>query len=344
MKRFGIVLTSKNNYSMLEEWYGLHDYSDHIVINIDLHSSAEERKYGRGICDKNNIVFLECTSTEMQENILQASTYLHKKYSIDWLLYTHHDAYPLGKALQDLNDIILKSSKLSNFGVVGFNIYHDSDLTQWEDGIQKLMTTSRCPLELGNGYYNNRASSRVNYKEFKIKPFAVESVFWSTAMVNYSQYTKYINIDKRFNFFHAWDDIAFQFLYSDIYNIVIPSISFAHDQSLKTKHSLPASSPNGTKKEVEKMYGRSDHLKIWKDKWGFRYDTAKFIFGSSIFINKVVVTASDKLNTKVLNSLSTISRNDFKNTKHMGKKKSLMKDFFEHDPKNGPIKYFDILD
>ena len=48
-----------------------------------------------------------------------------------------------------------------------------------------------------------------------------------------------IDIDKQFNFFLAPDDMAYQYLSKGVQNIVIPEISFLHDQSIKTKYSLP---------------------------------------------------------------------------------------------------------
>jgi len=260
----------------------------------------------------------------------------------------HHDAYPMLKdTLFQLNDILSNSKKIKDFGVVGFNIYHDQfDLNKFDVDKPKLMTTARTSLELGNGYYNTRVESRVDYHQFQFKPFAVESVMWSTALINYYQFNKYITIDVEFNFFHSWDDVAFQFLSNNIYNIVIPSLSFGHDQSLKVKHNLPISSPNGEIEEVQKLYGRGDHLSIWKDKWGFDYSVSKCLFGGDSFINKggrinkIITVISKLINYDFSSSLKTVARRKYKN--QYGKDKNLLDDFYGHDPKNGPLKYFDI--
>ena len=346
--KFGILIATKNTYSMVEEWISLYDYSGISILNLDLNSNKESRLKGKKICKKYGIVFKDCNSTEMQDNINQALKYFYEEESIEWVLYMHHDAYPmLDNTLTQLNDILLNSSKIQDFGAIGFNIYHDQfDLSQFEANKHQLMTTARTPLELGSGYYNGRVESRVDYSKFKFKPFAVESIFWSTALINYHQFNKYISIDAEFNFFHSWDDIAFQFLSNNVYNIVIPSLSFGHDQSLKAKHKLPISSPNGDKKKVKKLYGRFDHLLIWKNKWGFDFSLSKCLFGGDSFINKggrinkIITVVSKFIQYDFVSSLETVARKSYR--KQYGINKNLLDDFYDHDPKNGPLKYFDI--
>ena len=346
--KFGIFIATKNTYSMLEEWLSLYDYSGFTILNLDLNSDKESRLTGREVCKKNGVIFRDCNSTMMQDNIGQALQYFHEEEGIEWVLYMHHDAYPMLKnTLFKLNDILASSNKIKDFGVIGFNVYHDQfDLCQFDESKSKLMTTARTSLELGNGYYNTRVESRVDYSQFKFKPFAVESVMWSTALINYHQFNKYIVIDKKFNFFHSWDDIAFQFLTKNIYNIVIPSLSFGHDQSLKAKHKLPASSPNGDIKKVEKIYGRSDHINIWKSKWGFDYSVSKCVFGGDGIINKnglvnkIIVGLSKLTKYDFFSSLETVSRKSYRD--QYGKNKNLLNDFYDHDPKNGALKYFDL--
>lgn len=346
--KFGIFIATKNAYSMLEEWFSLYDYSGISVLNLDLNSDKDSRLEGKKICKKYGITFRDCNSTAMQDNISQSLQYFYEEEGIEWVLYMHHDAYPmLDGTLTQLNDILSNSNKIKDFGVVGFNVYHDQfDLNQFDADKSKLMTTARTPLELGNGYYNTRVESRVDYSQFKFKPFAVECVMWSTALINYHQFNKYITLDLEFNFFHSWDDVAFQFLSKNVYNIVIPSLSFGHDQSLKVKHKLPVSSPNGDIKKVEEIYGRADHIAIWKDKWGFDYSVSKCAFGGDSFINKggrvnkIIVVLSKLTKRDFFSSLKTVSRKSYKN--HYRKNKNLLDDFYDHDPKDGALKYFDL--
>ena len=346
--KFGIFIATKNAYSMLEEWFSLYDYSGISILNLDLNSDKDSRLEGKKICKKYGITFRDCNSTAMQDNISQSLQYFYEEEGIEWVLYMHHDAYPmLDGTLTQLNDILSNSNKIKDFGVVGFNVYHDQfDLSKFDVDKPKLMTTARTSLELGNGYYNTRVESRVDYRQFKFKPFAVESVMWSTALINYHQFNKYISIDVEFNFFHSWDDVAFQFLSKNVYNIVIPSLSFGHDQSLKAKHKLPVSSPNGDIKKVEEIYGRADHIAIWKDKWSFDYSLSKCLFGGDSFINKgerinkIITVASKFTQYDFVSSLETVARKSYR--KQYGINKNLLNDFYDHDPKNGPLKYFDI--
>ena len=349
---YGILLVTKNTYSMVDEWLSLSDYSNIPILNIDLNSTDKDKTYGKNLCEKKGVNFLDCDGTEMQKNINQAVDFFKKKYGISWVLYMHHDAFPMCKdTLGKLNNVLANSKSLNNFGVIGFNIYHDKfDLDKFNPDIEQLMTTARTPLELGNGYYNRSIESRVDYSKFSFKPFAVESVMWSTAMINYYQFKKHIKIDEKFNFFHSWDDIAFQFLEKNIYNLVIPQITFGHDQSLKIKHKIPFSSPNSKKKIVSKLYGRSDHLIIWKKKWGFAYSLSKQFLGGDTCINKngrinkLLIIISRLLHLDFSSSMETVARKTFK--AHMKKnpyrKKTLIDAFNEHDPKSGPLKYFDI--
>ena len=41
-----------------------------------------------------------------------------------------------------------------------------------------------------------------------------------------------------------------------------------------------------------------------------------------------------------VSSLETVARKSY--SAQYGKSKNLLDDFYEHDPKNGPLKYFDI--
>lgn len=342
---FGILLATKNSYSMLSEWYSLFDYKDIPILNIDLNSNSEFQKIGRDFCNDNQINFVQCLDTTIQSNIAQGLNFFKKKYNIDWLLYMHHDAFPMEKkTLIKLSNIIKKSKKIKNYGVIGFNIYHDKfELNKFSPKQKRLMTTARTPLELGNGYYNSRIESRANYAKFLIKPFAVESVFWSTALINYDQFNNFIKIDKNFNFFHSWDDIAFQFMAKNIYNIVIPELCFGHDQSLKLNHKLPFSSPD---KKSRNRYGRFDHLKVWEEKWRFKYSFSKIAFGGDFFvnkngfINKLIFTVSNLFKIDFSSNLQTVARYSY--LKNNNKKAKIFEEFYNHDPKLGPLKYLDL--
>jgi len=340
---FGILLVTRNNPGMVNEWYKHYDYSDCEVLNVDESTQKDSIKSVINNCNKLGISYQKASKSGLFNNLQQAKKFFDKK-DIGWVLYMHHDAYPLGEnVLQDISNII-EERKATEFGVIGFNILHgDFDLPHWEGLNTSCRTTARAPLERGDGWYRRlpHPSSRMSYNDNDARPFAVESVMWTTALINSKNLIDNIANDPRFVFFHAWDDIAFQFLKRNIYNVVFPKIAFAHDQRLKLKHKLPYSSPQGNEKKVNHLYGRSDHLSMWKDKWGFDWN-----------INKSTVLGID-LNSvwfmrimrwflpKYISLLPTISRVDYKKVQYKYKG-TLIDDFYNHDPKNGPIKYFDL--
>ena len=77
---FGILLVTKNTYSMVDEWFSLSDYSNIPILNIDLNSDYKNKSYGKNLCKEKGINFLDCDGTEMQKNINQAVDFFKEKY------------------------------------------------------------------------------------------------------------------------------------------------------------------------------------------------------------------------------------------------------------------------
>lgn len=340
-KLLGICLTSRDNYSMLDEWLSLFNYSEMVLLNIDVGSTPENIEIGKQICKKHNVNFIISDHPGMQICLDKAADFFDEQ-GINWFIYTHQDTYPLkNNFFDELTSEYLPNLDSVSVGLVGFNIYHDfNDLKYWDPSLNQYMTLARTPLELGDGYYRKNKTSRANFQKFeKEKPFYVEIPMWSTVMISVKSYKKYIIPDKNFDFFLSVDDIAMQYLNKNIPNIAIPNLVFAHDQSLKLKHKLPYKSPILDPKERKRLYGRFDAAEVWKKKWGFRYNVYKSLFGLPIIIRKIIL--------KILNFFlydhffETIGRKDFDRVKDRYKG-TLIYSFYEHDPINGPIKYFDI--
>ena len=337
--QFGIFLVCKNNYELLEAWFQNGNYSDIPVLVLDISSNQSNLDLAKKLQMKFNFELKIAKSGIMQENILEALSYFHTK-NIYWVMYTHQDTYPLTKNWVSLLNEKLNNLPLDKIGVVGFNIYHDNELKNWKgDTNFKLMTTARSPLELGNGYYDSRPGSRVNYENFdKNKIFLVETPMWTTCLFNVN-YMSNIKIDKNFDFFHSIDDVCFQYLNLGIYNVVIPNICFAHDQSIKVKKGFEKnSSTSGDKKKIENLYGRFDHMKIWKKKWSFDYYPNKVIFGRSHLLAKAIDKFEKTTNFDFSSNLNTIARLSFDHKKFEG---TLLNEFFMNDPKQGPLRYLD---
>lgn len=336
---YKILFTSKNNYDLLENW--IKEYSNYNIpeiINLDLGSSPFHYKKGKEICCTNQIEFIEANRTEFQDNIKQIFTHL-KKSNCYYLLYLHQDCFPIEKETFKKIDNYIVNNDLSKYGCIGFNNYHDLEIKHLNKASLELMSTSRCVLQKGNGYYMKYPrGSRANYSMFnKGSVFCVENVFWSSLLLSSSSFERYINVDLRFNFFLSPDDMAYQFLSKGIYNIVIPDIHFIHDQSVKTKYGIPKDSPIGKKKDVEAMYGKLEGIhEIWSKKWNFDYDPQKAI---PFFNNRYIKHLALKICPKFYSNFETKARKSYKISKNKNK---LFTDFYNHDPIKGPLKYFNL--
>ena len=306
----GVVLTSRNNSGMLTEWHNANSYSGVDVLNIDEDSAPEEKEKLKNLCDKYNITYMDREERGMQNNILTACNYFEDR-GIDWVCYFQHDAFTLEDDFFKRLDTYLASGKLDETGVIGFNFLNGPiELEKYNGEDTELFTIARCPLEPGDSWYRHKIRGHANGwtpPADKKTPFAVESVSWMAALVKISQYKKYIEPTGDYQFYHAWDDIAFQFLYNNVYNVVIPQFRLGHDQEKKVKYGLPLSSPTSTSKR-EHFYGKWGHHDVWKDRWGFEYD-----------------------NDRCRPQFEQVKQN-YENT--------LLMDFYNHNPKNGPLKSF----
>ena len=161
----------------------------------------------------------------------------------------------------------------------------------------------------------------IHEKEIKLADHA------NNPVLSLDQYRKFIEPSDQYHFFHAWDDICFQFLYNNVHNICLPQFTLAHEQYLKPKFGLPRSSPSlgeaktytiekdgeeaqvsGNNSEVrEHFYGKWGQLDVWKERWGFDY----------------------------------ADRTTFESVKG-NYEGTLLNEFYNHDPMNGPLKSFDI--
>mgnify|MGYP003115548215 CR=1 FL=1 len=310
-KKIGIVFTSRNNYELLGNWSSIVDTSGYKVLNIDEDSTPEQKTLGKEICKKYNIEYKDRENRGMQWNLLTACNYF-EKHDIEYLLYFSHDCYPMETKdfFNKLNDY-LTNKDLSNFGTIGFNVLHDDyEIKDWDGENTPLRTTARTPLEPGDLYYRSHKywpKTRVRYDERWNKPFAVESIMWTVGLLNINQYKKYIVPTSEYHMFHSWDDIAFQFLNKNIYNIVLPNFCLAHNQHTKKPYGIPKDSPIGDEKTREHYFSKFNHHEVWENRWGFNYG----------------------------------NRNTFENVKE-NYKETLLWDFYNHDPINGPLKSFDL--
>ncbi|MAB65304.1 MAG: hypothetical protein CL662_00545 [Bacteroidetes bacterium] len=231
MNKIGLLFTSRNNYELLDFWMQNVDTEGFSILNIDEDSTEENKSKGREICKKYNIEYLDREERGMLFNMITACNYFKSK-GLEYIVYNTHDSFPKKGFFKDFNQLV-KEKDLSNFGVIGFNILHDKTWHQ----------LARTPLQPKQGEFYDRYPANSSIPLKWSKPYAIESAMWTTAAVNISQYEKHIIPTGDYHFFHSWDDIAFQFLYKNIYNICIPSLIVNHTQEVKIHHGLPYKSP-----------------------------------------------------------------------------------------------------
>ena len=295
-KKLGIFLVSKNNYQLLPGWVDRVNTEGYEVLNIDEDSTPENKEIGKEKCNEFNIHYMDREEKGLQNNIQSACDYF-EKLGCEWVIAFQHDCYPMDDIFFDKFESIIETGKLDGFGVVGFNIHHD--------GVYQIL--SRTPLQQPSSDLMVRTPIGVQFPTPYNSPHSVESVYWTAAAVNIKQYNKYIIPTSDYQMFHAWDDIAFQFLYNNIHNVVLPDFRMSHEQEVKEEFAIPIKSPHASEEKREHFWGHFDHLKIWIERWGFDY----------------------------------MDRRTFEAVKYHYKG-TLIEEFYNNDMNQGPIKVFDI--
>ena len=307
----GILFTSRNNYPMLSDWCKKVDRENFITLNIDEDSTPKNKELGSKICSDNNIVYMNREERGMQNNMVTAINYFKSK-GVKWIIWFQHDCWPLTDNFFSKLSKLISTGKLDTFGTIGFNVFDSQrEINLYYNGDRSLKTTARCPLEPGDFWYRSKqiwpnTAVDYNHEGFQ-KPFAVESIAWLSVGLNIDLFEKHIIPTDDYHFFHAWDDMCFQFLYNNIYNVVLPSFCVAHNQALKVKHGIPKNSPKSDEKTREFYHSKWGHHKVWKDRWGFDYG----------------------------------DRNTFEAVKDQYRG-TLLYEFYNHDPANGPLCSFDL--
>ncbi len=266
----GIYLTSRNNYLMLEEWAKIVDTSKYKVLNIDEDSNPKEKEFGKLVCKKYNIQYLDREESGMQFNAITAIKHFSDAKHLIWF---QHDCWPISENFLDKLDQFSSSGRLDNFGNIGFNGIASDVLTD-SSHVMKRFNKGKRPLGVlaRSGLTDRKWLSGEKTNKFKTlpsndnfrKPFSIESTAWFANMFNVQLYNKYIKPDSNFVFFHSWDDVSFQFLNNNIHNIVLPDFYIEHSPDFKPKLGLPLNSTKLAKKGDDTFHRGWGHIDTWK--------------------------------------------------------------------------------
>jgi|TARA_Y100000310_G_scaffold344032_2_gene454651 hypothetical protein len=318
----GILHTSRNNFRFLEKFWIPKICSisgNHPILNIDEDSNPEEKAHGIEICKQNNITFMDREKRGMHQNLLTAARFFEPK-GVKYIIWFQIDSWPLQDNFFDSFSTLCESGQLDNFGVIGYNgiaqnileqNLYDQLVKELNNGGKPIGIIGRSPLEKGDMWLCPHKTRRIKYPippEKYTKSFAVESVAWFAACISIKMLREHIDSSHKFYFHHSWDDLCFQFLAKNIYNISIADLYVTHRPDLKPHSDLPERSVRFAYKGDDRYHslvGFGDDA--WQQVWGFSYD----------------------------------KRETFKKVKDRYKG-TLLSKYYSHDPHKGPLKSWNI--
>ena len=290
-------------------------------MNIDEDSSVDEKSLGKKICEKHKIQYMDREERGMLNNIDTSQRYFSEK-NIHWVIWFQHDCFPLTERFFTRFNSLVSTGQLDNFGLVGFNTYHRGpNVLSYKNGSRELQNIARAILEPGDNWYRHKSewqNTRAVLSSGKFdKPFAVEIPAAFSVAVNLKLYKEIIQLTDDYHFMNTFDEIGFQFLYNNIYNISIPYLHLGHEDERKLNFGIPRVS--------SKHHEANNKGKYEKDK--FDVDNKFFgKWGLSVVYDRWGIDVDN-------------GRESFELVKH-NYKDTLMYEFYNHDPINGPLKSF----
>ncbi len=328
----------------MKEWIKRNKYNpeDVTLVNFDVGSSVEAINEGKILCNEHNIIFEEADNPAIQACFKRAIE-LAKEISSEWVAYQQQDTWSITKDFyHHLNTRLNNLGHREEIGFVGVNIYHDYNDIKKIDGTEKWMTPARCMLQVGDGWYRRKIGTRVNFDAFEQKDFLTESIFWVLGACHINTFNN-IKVDDRFEFILGFDDMIFQLLLKNKYQLVLSGLDLAHDQSMKEGTGIQKKSTVAAESLVRKFYGRTDYRKVWKDKHGFDFNFQKHRFN---FKNQLLGRICSRIVRILLpyyfSGLDSVMRHEYKNNEKV-QKSELVEKFYKHDSKMGPIMYLEEL-
>ena len=311
MKQVALYLSSRNNYSLLENFLirNQNHLKNYYLVNIDDFSEPQEREKGIKICNKYNIPFLSNRDRGLQNAGQTMIDYIGDKYS--YILWLTHDTDFITENFIDKFDKLVKSQKLNDFGLVGFNILGPQCGIKDKNKINPLMCgmLGRAPLTNlpGRGSWYRIPDMELPWDIWGGENLiSIDAPVDMVVGINVKKFKQYITPNNNYHLFCAFDDISMNFLNNGIYNVCIPTLQVWHDQRIK-EGKIPIKSAHAAKQGDSKHFGNYGlHTIQWKSTWGWDRDNV---------------------------------RNTFPTKKYQ---KGLIREFYDHDYKMGPLKIFNI--
>ena len=309
MSNIALYLSSRNNYDMVDIFLKNTHLNGFCLYNVDDCSTEDEIKKGKEICSNNNITFIPNEGRGLQH---AAQTMINevKDTDVKFIVWCTHDTFPLTDNFFGKLNTLVSSDKLQKFGMVGFNTFGPQIGYNTPSNFDnKCGMLGRAPLTKlpGRGGWYRSSDMDLSWDKWG-KPCSIDAPVDMLLMINVELFQKYIEISDKYHLFCAHDDIALQFLYNNIHNIVLPEFMVWHDQHIKSEVNIPVKSAQSAKNGNNKYFGDyGPHLKFWKERWGWDRDDRETF---------------------------TNVRETYKGT--------LIYDMYYHDYKKGPFEVFDI--
>jgi len=304
--KFEIFYSSRNNYNMLEnEVLKNINFEGFNLINIDDQSSIDQQNYGLKLCNDNNIKYISNKNRGLQWSL---DTAIDNSDS-EFILWLTHDIKPItNNFFSKLNNIIEKNYELfsKQIGLSGFNLTWKPFSSNYNEKRCGVLGRSFLAKFDNNGNWYREDFINMEWENYS--PISViEAPCDMAILINTKLFKKFITPTNNYHLFLAFDDIAMQFLYNNIYNVVLTELHIEHDQQIKTGYGIPSCSAGAAKTGNDYYFGKfGTHLEFWKDRWGFSRD----------------------------------SKQELQSIKHHYKD-TLICDFIDHTVSNGPLKRID---
>ena len=301
-----IYVSSRNNYDMLEgEVLKNINREGFEFINVDDKSSEEEIIKGKSICQKHGVVFLENKSRGVQMATQTLIDFINKnRPNCKWIFCFQHDNYPISPDFFTKISTLIKEEKLNKYGILGFNhLDQEGKLPLGIIGLAHLTIYNRESRWMASG----RQPVLLQNPKWK-SPFIIELPMWASVGINVKLWNEHISPTTDYQF-HLWlPDIAMQFNYKNFPCLVLPNFYCLNHQALKEKYNINVNSASGAKEGNEYHFGKYSNFDAWKNRWGWYYED-------------------------IVNDFEQIKDN------YTG---TLIKEFYDHDITQGPLKNIEL--